>query len=103
MGSGFGGRKSLIRMIADELNKKADELERQVQERKNEQRQAANSIRYGAQTGNNYNKVTKRPKTVLQAALIDMDMIFIMDTRDIIPEWHNFENTVCNPVFRIKI
>jgi len=38
MGSGFGGRKSLIRIIADKMNPKSDELERQTRERKIELR-----------------------------------------------------------------
>lgn len=84
MGSGFGGRKSLIRMIADKIT---DDLERQVLERKNEQRQAADSIRYGAQSKTGYTKVPKKPKSLLELTLVDNDtMILIDDINDIIPE-----------------
>ena len=67
-------------------------------------RQAAYCIRQTPKINTNhpsYNKVQKRPKTVLEYGLIDMDVIIMMDIDDIIPEYSNCcgDGTVHNDRF----
>jgi hypothetical protein len=66
-------------------------------------RQAVYSIRQPKINTNHpsYNKLQKRPKTLLEFSLIDADVIILMDIDDIIPEYSNCcgDGTVHNDRF----
>lgn len=100
MGSGFGGRKSLIRMIADKLNEKANELERQTLQAKNEQQREHNiRVEPGyAKRGQNYASI-KPKKTFLEYALTEGDVIIVLDVEDIIREYELDRGLITNNVF----
>ena len=93
MGSSFGGRKSLIRMIADRMNKKADELERQIIQRKSEQqRDHLKSVKDTMTRWENYSSIEPKDipeeqKKFIFDILKNGDRIIVGTIRDLLYDY----------------